>query len=189
MRTGTLQNSQTGICLHNLIEVKSSCVEPFAKFGDSGALVCMYHDNNDNDLRADGIIAGGTDDGHTVFITPIFQMLKDLGLSKVNRLKTFSHEPMEIDESETPDQGLGIEHKLTKIEVEQNMFKTEFKSVKDDIKSVKSEVTTEMKSVKDDLKSVKDYVTTELRSVKDDVKSVKNDVKSILSKLEELGNK
>lgn len=67
--------------------------KPFATFGDSGSLVFAIDPTEElaKQLQCVGMVCGGTDD-YVVFVTPIAEVLKALGLKddcfKVFRMET-----------------------------------------------------------------------------------------------------
>ena len=60
-------------------EIYSTCNEPFAKPGDSGSLVFMLRDNNEDDLVCIGMVIGTWSHGSCI-VTPIEHVLRALNL-------------------------------------------------------------------------------------------------------------
>ena len=60
-------------------EIYSTCNEPFAKPGDSGSLVFMLRDNNEDDLVCIGMVIGISSHGSCI-VTPIVHVLRAFNL-------------------------------------------------------------------------------------------------------------
>ena len=60
-------------------EIYSTCHEPFSKPGDSGSLVFMLRDNNEDDLVCIGMVIGTSSHGSCI-VTPIVHVLRALNL-------------------------------------------------------------------------------------------------------------
>ena len=144
--------------LHQQIEISPSPCgrREFAQKGDSGSLVfSVSHEVNKPKLRALGLLVGGTSYG-TVIVTPIWAVLKELGLPM--RLMAFggSAEGREerstnegVDNSASDYETLKYDMQTLKSVVERNAQKTEEKMT-----SVEQKMDYKMTSMENQLSNI-----------------------------------